>query len=134
LPYQIFYGCQPDTIEFKVEVNQPERIGAIYIFLRLQDKSTNELTAWGSSRAMNYTSDRITYTQKYSSASIENYNKYDDSFLLYQYVAVDPQQNVIGRSQVFKEISLSRCGAAPVPVDVTPTVWFIEFDPDELLP
>jgi hypothetical protein len=63
------------------------------------------------------------FSRTISSRSVAGADRFKKGWLLYQFVATDSANKVIGRSQVYSDIALANCGESQPPssiITVTP--------------
>lgn len=122
-PLEVFYGeCEPNQLDFEVQVAAPLTVTQVYLFVRLQNESGSELTDWNSGFAMNPGSESGIFRVGLSVANIPEISRFPRAILLYQFVGTDVDKSVIGRSQTFRNVSVSHCGTRP-PIIILPSLF-----------
>ena len=113
-PGGIFWGrCEPDTVRISVEIgNPPEEISYVLLFVRLMDPKTGTKTAWSEGLSM-LSAGKNKFFYDLSAYDMEDFNKFEDAVLQYQFVAYNKAQEVIDRSEVYGDIAFKACGRAP---------------------
>ncbi|MBI9046440.1 MAG: Ig-like domain-containing protein [Anaerolineaceae bacterium] len=123
--HNIFYGgCEPRQTMFNVEVSNPEGVANVMLFTRIQNQSTSERTEWGAGVFTMNTLGEGSYRLPVVIDTIPDYDLYLESILEYQLVAVDSDNEVLGRSMTFSDIFILPCGSPPpagVPTYSRPT-------------
>jgi hypothetical protein len=127
---QFYYGsCGSDQVTIQVYVEGGNAYSVV-LFTQLQGKS------WDDGSGMTPSGDGW-FSRTVSSRSLDGAKNVNTATLLYQFVATDSSSQVIGRSQVYSDITLSGCGEEPpIPVrppvvTITPTFGFIIIQPIE---
>jgi hypothetical protein len=83
----------------------------VLLFVRLQDKYSGRHTEWGAGAQMK-DNDQGKYFYTLQLEQIEDYEKYQDAWLQYQFVASTIGLKVLGRSVVDRtSVSVSHCSA-----------------------
>jgi hypothetical protein len=113
-PNEIFWGrCDPSKVRISVEIlNPPEPIGYVLLFVRLWDEKGGKKTDWGGGLTMLGGVKNIFYYDL-SAYDVKGYNEFASAVLQYQFVAYNKGREMIGRSDVFGDISFKKCGSAP---------------------
>jgi len=121
----VFYKgkkCQPTSVNFTVQVSQPNRSSYVLLFVRFKGKRSGITGVWTSIKmdfkgAGTYTHDLIP-DEMLGLASFQN------AWVEYQLVTTEQNAAVIGRTDIFSErLSLLDCVASPTPeISSTPTV------------
>jgi hypothetical protein len=126
---QIFYGgCAPGQVTITGVVSDPAAVDELLLFTRLQDQQTGAMTEWDGGSTMTPSGGGV-YTITMGSDGIANSNAYSDAWLIYQLVAVDTNEVVIGRSPRIADVGFSKCGSAPaqppkiITVSPTPNIF-----------
>ena len=102
--------CSPLQLILTVKVSDPARVKGMLLFFHLQDKAGGGTTAWNSGVAMSPLADG-SYSRVVASEDIDGYTDYLSAWFIYQFVASDAAGNVVGRSGVYKDVTLSMCPA-----------------------
>jgi CSLREA domain-containing protein len=122
-PLEIFYGnCEPNEALITVDIfNAPKPIGYVLLFARLMDKASSATTTWTEGLTMIPAgNNRFYYTL--SIYDLPDYDTFADAWLQYQFVVYDADQNKLGYSDVFGNISCQRCEKRGAPgTAATPT-------------
>jgi hypothetical protein len=114
-----YYGgtsCAPTSITMDVVVSGVGNVQGVTLFFHLQDKSSGKKTAWNNGVAMQPEGNGK-FSASVASNTIPGYSTFAENYFLYQFAATDSGNNVLMRSQVFSDITLSACGSAPPKVD-----------------
>lgn len=118
---EFFYGtCGSNQVTIQVHATGPNLSGVL-LFLRLKDQSSGETTDWDGGSAMT-PSGNGWFSRTVNSSSLAGAGSMTAAWLLYQFIATDTASKIIGRSQVYSDMTLSSCGpifrraASPTPV------------------
>jgi hypothetical protein len=116
---QLFTGsCGVNTVTIQSLVSDPSQVRDMILFTNIKNQNNGKTTGWDGGSGMSSTGNGV-YQVTLAAGSIPNYNAYDSSWLLYQFVATGDGGAVIGRSQTFNDIAITRCEAAPPPENPT---------------
>jgi hypothetical protein len=117
-PSELFYGgCTPDRADISVEVlNPPEEISYLLLFVRLVDQKTGAAGPWSEGLSMSILG-KNKFLFSLLATKVPDYDKFDNAWLQYQFVAYNKSQKEIGRSDVYGDVALRKCGGA----GITPT-------------
>ena len=111
---QLVWGatCDGDrSITFIVTVAPVRRLKYVLLFIRLQDKYSGRGTEWGAGAIMS-DNDQGKYFYTLELDQIEDYDKFQDAWLQYQFVASTAGLTVLGRSVVDRtSVSITHCSA-----------------------
>ncbi len=109
---QLVWGYNCDgarSIKFITTIVKPKRLKYVLLYIRLQDKYSARRTDWGGGAILN-DNDRGTYFYTIHLDQINDYDKYEDAWLQYQFVGSTVGLTVLGRSVVSRnEVSLTSC-------------------------
>jgi Bacterial Ig domain len=118
---QFYYGnCGSNQVTIQVQATGPNLSGVL-MFLNLKDQSTGEATGWDGGSAMT-PSGNGWFSRTVNSSSLAGAGSMSQAWLLYQFIATDSASKIIGRSDVYSDISLTSCGpvfqriVSPTPV------------------
>ncbi|MGD0172998.1 MAG: right-handed parallel beta-helix repeat-containing protein [Anaerolineales bacterium] len=114
-PMAFFYGgCTPGSADFSLDVlDPPEPIDYTLLFVRVVDKKSGEAGAWSQGLSMS----KLGPTKFFFTLTLDkipDYGKFADAWLQYQFVAYNKAQKEIGRSGVYSDVTLGKCGGAGV--------------------
>jgi hypothetical protein len=116
-PAEIFYGrggCTPNEVRIGVEIGDPpEPVSYVLLFVRLSDTQTGEKGAWNEGLSM-HSSGENTYFYDLLAEDVPDYQDFADAILQYQFVAYNGAQEEFGRSEVYGDVSVKRCGVPGV--------------------
>lgn len=119
---QFYYGrCTPTSIDIEVTISGMDA-DSVVLFVKLNDQSSSETTGWISFDAMDPKGNGR-YLITVTSSQIEGYNRYNASWMVYQFVATK-RNEVVARSESFMDVSLSACGIVPL-VPLHPPVLIV---------
>ncbi len=103
-----YYGtCSPQQVMFQIGVTDPDQVFSMGLFVRSKEKSSGSLNPWGSFAMSPIGGGKYSFTLM--SGDVPNYNAFAEAWLQYQFVANDKDGKPILRSDVFRDITLSRC-------------------------
>ncbi len=106
--------CMPRDIKVSAFVEDLANTHQVLLFLRLREKkNTLNVTDWGAGAIMNL-GENGAFSYDVHTWNIRHYFYFTDAWLEYQLVAVNEDQEVIGRTQIYdRNISLVRCKPVP---------------------
>ena len=112
-------------------MNHPDQVKGIELFIRLQGDSSK--TNWYSYNSMKSKGNGL-YQITVKSSQVEGADKFDSATLLYQFIANDGGKNIIGRSETYGDVTMTKCASInfnitlvhPLPVIISPTPIFIK--------
>ncbi len=124
---QFYYGsCGTNSVTIQAYVSDTSKAKDVLLFVNLQDRQGGGSTGWDGGESMKSAGNGW-FQRTVTSTSIEKYNAYTSSLLLYQFVVTGADGKTIGKSQVYSDIALSACAAPPsgeeqppVPDGITP--------------
>ncbi len=108
---RFYYGdasCGPTDVAFQVRVSDPAQIPGVTLFFKLRAKDSGEYTDWNSNYDLRPRGDG-TLGIVLSSRGVDGIRE-AENWLIYQFVGTGPDHKPIARSQVYGDITLSRCG------------------------
>lgn len=112
----LYWGvCKPNKTRIIAEVENPETVFSVIIFVQVKDYFEEDYTPWTTGNTMqNHWNGFFTYWL--SANTTEGHNHYKKSWVRFQLVATNDFGEVIGRTQIFaNEITLSPClGLSPI--------------------
>lgn len=106
-----YYGnsnCGENEVVITTDVTRPEKAKYVILFTRFKDVNSDKITNWDKGttlRVIDENTHRITLEPE----RLANYDEYDYARMSYQFIAVDADQKITGRSLVFDDILLARC-------------------------
>jgi hypothetical protein len=100
--------CSPLDLTLTVKVSDPGRVKGMLLFFHLQDIAGGGSTGWNSGVPMNRLADG-SYSLTVASDSIPEFADYLKAWFVYQFVAADAGGKVLGRSDVYSNVTLSMC-------------------------
>jgi hypothetical protein len=116
-----YYGtCGSDQVTIQVLV-PGDNVGSVVLFKNLQDQSGGTSTGWDEGASMTR-SEGGWFSRTISSRSVAGANRFKKAWLLYQFVATDRANKVVGRSQVYSDIALLNCGESQPPEQPPSTI------------
>jgi hypothetical protein len=107
---KIYWGiCQPNKTRIMAEVENPEVVYSVIIFVRVKSAFKEDYTPWTTGNAMQ-SHRNGTFSYILTANTTRGHNHYKNSFIQFQLVATDDIGEVIGRTGVYtNEIALSPC-------------------------
>jgi hypothetical protein len=112
-PAEVFYGrggCAPNAVRIGVGIENPsEPVSHILLFVRLFDPQTGAKGAWSEGLTMSAWGENK-YVYDLLAEDVPEYQDFADAILQYQFVAYNQAQEVIGRSEVYGDVLVKRCG------------------------
>lgn len=106
--------CMPRSVKFAAFVTDLVNTNRVLLFMRLREKkNTLNLTDWGGGAIMKK-ADNGSFTYEVTPKNISKYYLFKDAWVEYQLVALNEDNLVVGRTQVYdRSVSLTRC--VPIP-------------------
>lgn len=107
---KIFWGsCKPNKTKITVQVDDPDLVVSVVIFVQLKSAKEDDYTPWSSGNVM-YKYRGGLYTYILRANEIDGHKNYKDSYVRYQLVATDKDGGEVGRTQIYTQsIVLSPC-------------------------
>ena len=106
--------CMPRSVKFAAFVTDLLNTKRVLLFMRLREKkNTLNITDWGGGAIMTR-ADNGSFTYEVTPKNISKYYLFKDAWVEYQLVALNEDNLVVGRTQVYdRNVSLTRC--VPIP-------------------
>jgi hypothetical protein len=106
--------CMPRSVKFAAFVTDLINTDKVLLFMRLREKkNTLNLTDWGGGAIMKKANNG-SFTYEVTPKNISKYYRFKDAWVEYQLVALNVDNLVVGRTQVYdRTVSLTRC--VPIP-------------------
>jgi hypothetical protein len=106
--------CSPREIKFSAFVEDQINTHHVFLFTRLREKkNTLNFTKWNAGALMSK-EDNGSFNYTIHTFNLRRYYYFVDAWLEYQLVAVNEEQQVIGRTGIYdRNISLVRCRPVP---------------------
>jgi hypothetical protein len=107
---KIFWGsCQPNRTKIITQVENPEDVFSVIIFVQVKSATKEDYTPWTSGNTMQKHSDgHFSYTL--TANTTEGHNHYKNSWIFFQLVATNDMGQAIGRTMIYTNaIALSPC-------------------------
>lgn len=106
-----YYGgqCTPLEVKFQISITNPAPVESINMFFQLEDKASGEKTPWSPGFSMNPLGGGF-YTRTVPALDIPGSNSFAEAWLRYQFVASDKGGAALLHSDVFHDVTISRCG------------------------
>lgn len=102
-------GCQPNRTKIIMQVEDPEEVFSVVIFVQVKSAKKEDYTPWTTGDAMhNHRDGTFSYTLRAN--SIYGRNHYQKSWVFLQMVATNDKGEEVGRTLIFRDlIALSPC-------------------------
>jgi CSLREA domain-containing protein len=101
-------ACGPQEVQLQIGVTDPSQVFSMGLFVRSVEKSSGTPNPWSEGFAMSSIGGGI-YSFILPATKVPGYNAFTEAWLQYQFVANDKGGNPILHSDVFGDITLSRC-------------------------
>ena len=100
-PGKFFYGsCKPNYVKMTITVDNPLEVKRVYLFFRLESgKKPGDTTPWSGTVTDNDGGGVFLYTLW--ARNIPERKNFIRAWVHYQFVAVDEEENILGRSQIY---------------------------------
>ena len=108
----MYYGvCKPNKVRFTVQVSDVANTYYVLVFVRTQEKGTDEGSPWNKGHFMDPDPNGYgVYKFWLGYKSVPEYHYYINAWVEYQFVAVDWKNNIIGRSPIYdKNLTIRPC-------------------------
>lgn len=108
----MYYGvCKPNKVRFTVQVSDVANTYYVLVFVRTQEKGTDEGSPWNTGHFMDPDPGGYgIYKFWLGYKSVPEYHYYINAWVEYQFVAVDWDNNEIGRTPVYdKFLTIKPC-------------------------
>ncbi len=106
-----YYGapsCGTNAITINTDVTHTENVAYVIVFVRFKDQTSDQMTAWDTGYTMQKL-DEDSYRITLQSQNLDQYDTYNFETMSYQFVTLDKDKKISGRSLVFDDIHLERC-------------------------
>jgi hypothetical protein len=102
-PSKIYWGgCEPNSVSIRTEVEDPDQVISVIIFVRVKDFKEEDYTPWTSGAVMlNRGQGEFTYTL--TGSEIYGHDHYLRSWVYFQLVATNIKGEEIGRTKVYEK-------------------------------
>lgn len=102
-PKKIFWGgCQQNSVTVRAEVEDPDEVFSVLIFVRVKDFKEEDYTPWTTGEVM-LDRGQGEFTKVLYGSKIRGHNHYLRAWGYFQLVATNIEGEVIGRSRVFEK-------------------------------
>lgn len=102
-------GCEGNQAVINAEVEDPENVNGVIIFMRVKNFFEDDYTPWTNGNIMFNNRDG-TFTYIAIGSEIEGHNHYKKSAIYFQLVAVDDEGKEVGRTKIYEGvITMSPC-------------------------
>jgi CSLREA domain-containing protein len=101
-------ACGPQEVQLQIGVSDPSQVFSMGLFVRSVEKSSNTPNAWSEGFAMTPTGGGM-YFFTLPATKVPGYSAFTEAWLQYQFVANDKGGNPLLHSDVFSDVTLSRC-------------------------
>lgn len=106
-----YYGasnCGDNQVVITTDVTRQEKAEYVILFTRFKDINSDRMTNWDKGTTMRVV-DENTHRITLDPESLLNYDEYKYAQMSYQFIAVDKDKKITGRSLVFDDILLAYC-------------------------
>ena len=106
----IFWGaCEPSSVKLTTHINDLSKVHAVTVWLRLENKTTNDTTEWGGGAIMD-DDGQGNFTYTLTAKSFSHYREYLNAWGQYQLVASDRSlSRIAGSAQYLNNITVGPC-------------------------
>jgi CSLREA domain-containing protein len=104
--------CDPREVKFQVGLSSLEGVANVNLFVRLKEQSSGMLGGWSNGIPMNSIGNNQ-FLVTLLAEDIPDVKTFGESWLQYQFVALDKNGETVAHSEVFWDVTLSRCGRLP---------------------
>lgn len=106
---QFYYGtCGEDSVTLSVQLNSTSNVQAVELFVRLNGNSGGR-TEWNSYNSMKSKGNGL-FQITVRSREIPGADQFDSATLMYQFIATGSGGSIIGRSETYGDVTLTKCG------------------------
>ncbi|MEW6407031.1 MAG: hypothetical protein AB1649_35080 [Chloroflexota bacterium] len=100
---RVFWGtCSPGTVTMEAEVLDADAVWRVYLFMHLRSTKKDDTTPWVGTTMANHRDGRFSYILRADLVDGRKY--YLKAWVVFQLVAVDEQQKVIGRTRIYEQV------------------------------
>jgi hypothetical protein len=103
------YQCDPKEAEFRVGLTSLEGVANVLLFVQLKEQSSGNLGGWTDGIPMNPAGNGQ-FTAMVYAENIPGAETFGESWVQYQFVALDKNGEALARSEVFWNLTSSPCG------------------------
>jgi hypothetical protein len=99
---QVFWGvCSPGTVRMQAEVLDPDAVWRVYLFMHLKSTKKDDTTPWIGTTMARQRDDSFVYILR--ADLVDGRRFYLKAWVVFQLVAVDDEQKVIGRTRIYDQ-------------------------------
>ncbi len=99
-------ACSPNQINIRVQVSEPELVNSVVLFFFLVGKKSS--TGWNEGVSMHSLGNGL-YEYNLLADKVPDAQSFGEAIFKYQFVATDINKNILARSQVFSDVTMSAC-------------------------
>jgi hypothetical protein len=103
------YQCDPVEAEFRVGLSSLDGVANVLLFVRLKEQSSGILGEWADGIPMSPAGDGRLNAMVYAE-NIPGADTFGESWVQYQFVALNAAGDALARSEVFWNLTFSPCG------------------------
>jgi CSLREA domain-containing protein len=103
------YQCDPAEVMFRIDLSNSEGVANVNLFVRLKEQSSGILSEWSSGVPMSSIGNNQ-YQVTLPGEDIPGSRTFSESWVQYQFVALDAGGNALARSEVFWNLTFAPCG------------------------
>jgi hypothetical protein len=109
-PLQIFSGsCGANQASFTLQVSAPDTVASVTLFVDVTDAASGQTAGWNAYNAMSPVLGGQ-YQITVNASKLPGYQNYASARVQYQYVASGKNGEILGRSGVYNDLTLTACG------------------------
>jgi hypothetical protein len=102
-PIKIYWGgCEPNQVTVRAEVEDPDEVFSVIIFVRVRDIEKEDYTPWTNGNVM-LDRGQGEFTHNLIGSEIEGHNHYLRSWVYFQLVATNIKGEEIGRTRIYEK-------------------------------
>lgn len=102
-PVKIYWGgCEPNQVTIRAEVEDPDEVVSVVIFVRVRDIEKEDYTPWTTGDVM-LDRGQGEFTHTLIGSEIEGHNHYLRSWVYFQLIATNIEGEEIGRTRVYEK-------------------------------
>lgn len=102
-PKKIYWGvCKPNSVTITAEVDDPEEVFSVIIFLRVKDLKEEDYTPWTNGDVMLNRGQGV-FTTTLVGSKINGHDHYLRSWVYFQLVATNIEGEEIGRTKIYEK-------------------------------
>ena len=108
------YKCDPTEAQFRIGLSSLKGVANVLLFVQLKEQSSGMLGGWSDGMPMDPVGNGQFLATVYAE-NIPGADTFGESWVQYQFVALDDGGETLARSEVFWNLTFSPCGRPPQP-------------------